>query len=138
MTIPLLNTKLYIPQIRTQLLVRQRLEDRLSTGRTCKLTLVSAPAGFGKTTLLSSWIRDQETDQEQIDRQLSVAWVSLDEGDNESVRFLSYLIAALRNIKSGIGESILEMLHTPNPPPIETLLVNLVNELSKNVKLIRK
>ena len=83
---PVLKTKLYIPTLRPALVRRTRLTEALQTGLERPLTLVSAPAGFGKTTLICSWIRECE---------LPAAWLSLEEGDNDPVRFLSYLIAGL-------------------------------------------
>ena len=87
MTIPVLTTKLYIPPIRSSLVPRPRLIDRLNAGLNHKLVLISAPAGFGKTTLVSEWV-----DNPQIENK--VAWLSLDESDNDPVRFLACLIAA--------------------------------------------
>jgi len=105
MPTPLLQTKLYIPQPHPNLVPRPhlvgRLEEGLRQGR--RLTLVSAPAGFGKTTLLAAWARDCGK---------PVAWLSLDESDNDPVRFLAYLVAALQRIEPGIGEGLLENLST--------------------------
>jgi LuxR family maltose regulon positive regulatory protein len=86
--------------------------------------LVSAPAGFGKTTLLLEWLLERSGDQS------SVVWVSLDESDNDPARFLSYLVGALRNVEEGIGEGVLASLRSPEPPPIETLVGALINELA--------
>jgi len=130
-TTPLLKTKLFIPPSKSDLLDRPRLVRRLNEGLGGKLTLISAPAGFGKTTLLTSWIHsDGETLQRSPPLPLA-AWISLDEGDNEPVRFVSYLVAALRNIQPEVGGSTLDILQTPNPPPDEILLVSLINELSE-------
>jgi len=96
----------------------ERLNDGLAKGG--KLTLISAPAGFGKTTLVSEWIA-------QCGR--PAAWLSLDEGDNDLTRFLSYLIAALRTIKAGIGESLLAMLQSHQLTQTETILTTLLNEM---------
>ena len=84
---PLLKTKLYIPPIRSELVLRPRLVDRLGQRdrKSCKLTLVSAPAGYGKTTLLGEWIAHCEL-------RTRVAWVSLDEGDNDPARFWAYVV----------------------------------------------
>ena len=88
---PILQTKLYIPPIRPELVSRPRLIERLNAGLPAgrKLTLVSAPAGFGKTTLVSEWVARCER---------PAAWLSLDEGDNDPTRFLTYLVAALQTL----------------------------------------
>jgi len=131
MSVPILAAKLYITAPRPGIVMRQRLTDRLNEGlaKGGKLTLVSAPAGFGKTTLVSDWIA-------QCGR--PVAWLSLDEGDNDLTRFLSYLIAALQTlaasevegIKAGIGESLLAMLQSPQLPQYEAILTVLLNDMS--------
>ena len=92
----LLTTKLLVPPLRAQLVLRPRLIERLNEGLHGKLTLISAPAGFGKTTLVSEWVAGCERNP--------VAWLSLDEGDNDPTRFLTYLIAALQTIAANIGE----------------------------------
>jgi ATP/maltotriose-dependent transcriptional regulator MalT len=121
MPTPLLTTKLYIPPLRPNVVSRSRLIERLNEGLHRKLTLISAPAGFGKTTLLSAWV-------EGIDRQ--VAWLSLDEGDSDPARFLTYLVAALQTIAPNIGEGVLGVLQSPQPLPIETILTALLNEIT--------
>ena len=105
----LLTTKLYPPQVRSNIVARPRLDDRLNEGMGLKLTLVSAPAGFGKTTLLSDWMVHR-------DGQRPLAWISLEEADNDLSRFLSYLIAALQTIEADIGESVLGALRSPQLP----------------------
>jgi len=97
------------------------LVERLNEGLQRKLTLISAPAGFGKTALVSTWLAGS-------DRQ--VAWLSLDEGDNDPTRFLIYLVAAVRTIAPGIGETLLGVLQSPQPPPTESLLIALLNEIA--------
>lgn len=93
----LLQTKFYIPPARSALVLRSRLIERLNAGLHRKLTLVSAPAGFGKTTLVSEWVADLLS--AAIDGQTpSIAWLSLDESDNDLTRFLTYLIGALQTI----------------------------------------
>ena len=119
----LLTTKLNIPPARPQLVNRPRLIERLQEGLNYNLILVSAPAGFGKTTLVSVWAR-------QIHPQIRTAWVSLDEGDNDPVRFWDYFIAALQKLQPECGESILPLLHSPQPPPAESLLTALINDLA--------
>ena len=107
---PLLTTKFYVPPFRPQVVSRPRLLERLNTGLHRKLTLVSAPPGFGKTTLLSEWVNCCER---------PVAWLSLDEGDNDLARFLAYFAEALQTIEvvretaGAIGESLLTSLRTP-------------------------
>ena len=134
MAAPLLTTKFYIPPVRPGVVSRPRLMERLNAGLlgqsggfACKLTLISAPAGFGKTTLLSEWIHRRGG----VTPPLQVAWVSLDEGDNDPARFWSYFIAALQTIDEGIGESVLAGLQTPQPPPIEIFLTGLINEITR-------
>ena len=90
----ILSTKVYIPPARAELVSRPRLIDRLAEGLTRKLILISAPAGSGKTTLLSDWVGHSE---------LPAAWVSLDESDNDPIRFLTYIVAALKTIDADIG-----------------------------------
>jgi len=121
MSEPLLLTKLYIPQPHQKIVLRPRLIERLKEGMQCKLTLVSAPAGFGKTTLVSNWIAG-------CDR--PVAWLALDERDKDPARFLTYLVAALQNVKPGIGRNLQAILQSPQPLQIEYILTLLINEIS--------
>jgi len=133
MTTPLLTTKLYIPPVRPELVSRPRLIERLNAGLHRKLTLISAPAGFGKTTLVSEWV--SESAREQVGesaRGRPVAWLSLDEGDNDLARFLTYLVAALQTVDAGIGKDVLDMLQSPQLPPLESLLTLLINDLAGN------
>jgi len=109
MPFPLLQTKLYVPPPRPQLVARPAITAKLQMGAACPVTLVAAPAGFGKTTLVSEWIR--QTDQ-------PVAWLSLDEEDNDPGRFLLFLVAALRSVHPSIGEITLAALQAPQLPPI--------------------
>jgi hypothetical protein len=95
MSTPILTTKLYLPPPRPNIVLRPRLVERLNESLHCKLTLISAPAGFGKTTLPSAWVV-------LCDRQ--VAWLSLDDGDSDPTRFLAYLVAALQTIAVTLGE----------------------------------
>src|SRR5215208_451204 len=107
----LVYTKLRPSKARPELVARPRLTAKLERQSGRKLTLISAPAGFGKTTLLVEWLKGR------ADGDHSVAWVSLDEGDNDPVRFLSYLVAALgRTVGEGFGEGILAALRSPEPP----------------------
>src|SRR5215467_15014207 len=100
MSAPILTTKLYVPPPRPKVVFRSRLIERLNEGLRRKLTLISAPAGFGKTTLVSEWVASCER---------PVAWLSLDEGDNDPARFLIYFIAALQSIESNIGAGVLSL-----------------------------
>ncbi|MDQ3603006.1 MAG: LuxR family transcriptional regulator, partial [Actinomycetota bacterium] len=86
-----------------------------------RLTLVSAPAGFGKSTLISEWVAGDER---------PAAWLSLDEGDNDPTRFLAYLLAALQTVEADIGEGVLGALQSPQPPPTESILTALLNEIT--------
>jgi LuxR family maltose regulon positive regulatory protein len=110
----LLQTKLYIPPIRPELVSRPSLIERLNAGLRLgrRLTLICAPAGFGKTTLVSEWVAGCERPS---------AWLSLDEGDNDPTRFLAYLVAALRTIAANIGAGALAALQSPQPPSNESI-----------------
>jgi len=123
MPTPILATKLYIPPIRPKIVLRARLIERLNEGLSagCKLTLISAPAGFGKTTLVSEWVAGC---------QRPVAWLSLDEGDNDPARFLSYFVAALQKIEANIGAGALAALQSPQPPLTESILTNILNDIT--------
>ena len=123
MSPPILATKLYIPPSRPKVVLRPRLIERLNEGLSSgrKLTLISAAAGFGKTTLISEWVADCKR---------PVAWLSLDEGDNDPARFLTYLIAAVQTIVPKIGEGLLAVLQSPQPPPPESILTSLLNEIT--------
>ena len=116
---PFLATKLFIPPPRANAVLRPRLIGQLNEGLHGKLTLISAPAGFGKTTLASEWVASCER---------PVAWLSLDEGDSDLTRFLTYLATALQTIAESIGEGVLGMLQSPQPPPTESILTALLNE----------
>ena len=123
MPTPILATKLYIPPPRPKIVLRPRLIERLNEGLSSgnKLTLISASAGFGKTTLVSEWV---------VGCARPVAWLSLDKGDNDPARFISYLVKALQTIQAGIGEGLLAALQSPQPLQIETILTTLLNEIS--------
>jgi LuxR family maltose regulon positive regulatory protein len=138
MSTTIITTKLYIPPPRPNLIRRPHLWARLTEGQHRKLTLVSAPAGFGKTTLISSWIaglRAEAASQDLIPDRPStsdsrVAWLSLDAQDSDPVRFLTYLVAALQRIDPDLGSGALDLLQSPQPPPIEPLLVTLINQIA--------
>ncbi|MES0361801.1 MAG: LuxR C-terminal-related transcriptional regulator [Anaerolineales bacterium] len=133
MTTSILVTKLFIPPTRPELVPRPRLIERLDRGVHRKLTLISAPAGFGKTTLVTDWLDKLKGEAEkQNQTENRIAWLSLDEGDNDPARFLTYLIAALNRVEGGkftIGEEALGMLQSPQPPPTESVLTPLINEI---------
>jgi LuxR family maltose regulon positive regulatory protein len=120
---PLLETKLYIPRLRRRLITRPRLSERLSRGRESKLTLVSAPAGFGKTTLLAEWLAADPASER------ATAWLSLDPSDNQAASFWPYLIAALRTVVAEVGATALSLLGSPQEP-ITAVLATLLNDLS--------
>ncbi|MCA9931138.1 MAG: hypothetical protein KC419_21785, partial [Anaerolineales bacterium] len=117
----LLQTKLYVPRLRPSLVPRPHLVEKLNSGLAGKLTLISAPAGFGKTTLVSEWIADCER---------PFAWYSLDERDGDLTRFLTYLIAALQTLMPAIGKKILGMLELPEPASTDSILTTLINEMA--------
>jgi LuxR family maltose regulon positive regulatory protein len=117
---PLLATKLFVPPLRPSRVPRPRLVTQLSQGLGRKLTLVSAPAGFGKTTLVADWLQ-------QVERPF--AWLSLDEGDDEPARFLAYLGAALGRIHDDWGRLVEMALHAPQPPALQAVVATLINEM---------
>ena len=119
---PLLETKLHVPRRRGDLVARPRLSERLSRGAQAALTLVSAPAGFGKTTLLAQWLAATPAPGR------AVAWLSLDERDNDPELFWTYLVGALKAAAKGAGASALGRLQPPQPPG-EAALVTLLNDL---------
>src|SRR5213082_3355089 len=124
MPTPILATKLYLPRLRPNVVSRPRLLERLNEGLHHKLILISAPAGFGKTTLVSEWVEGIERPRART------AWLSLDEGDNDPTRFLTYLVAALQTIAATIGEGVLDVLQSSQPPPTEAILTALLNEIT--------
>ena len=146
MSTPILATKLYIPPPRPKVVLRPRLIVLLNEGLSLsrKLTLISAPAGFGKTTLVSEWVNQKAEGGKQKDElgeavfqpssliihPSKVAWLSLDEGDNEPVRFLVYLIAAVQTIAADLGAGVMAALQSPQPPLIESILMALLNEIT--------
>ena len=119
MATPILASKLYRPPPQPDAVVRARLIEQLNAGLGRKLTLISASAGFGKTTLVSAWAAACGR---------PVAWLSLDAGDGDPARFLTYLIAALQTVMPGIGDGVLASLKSPQPPNIETQLSALLND----------
>jgi LuxR family maltose regulon positive regulatory protein len=116
--------------LRAELVTRPRLIERLNAGLSGKVTLLSAPAGYGKSTLINEWANQTE---------LPIAWLSLDAGDNDPTRFLVYIITALQKIDESIGDDLLGVLNSPQPPPMEallTVLINQVNDISKEIILV--
>ena len=126
MPAPLLQTKFFVPRSRRGLVPRPRLTERLDRGVASTLMIVSAPAGFGKTTLLAEWLAAESVspNSERV-----AAWLSLDPGDNDPVTFWTYVVAALQRVAPGVGEDTLTLLHEPQPPPIESVLTTLLNDL---------
>jgi LuxR family maltose regulon positive regulatory protein len=120
---PLLLTKLSVPFVRPSLVARPGLSEKLDEGLGRKLTLLSAPAGFGKTTLLSTWIGEFSNDGRPI------AWLSLDSGDNDPARFWRYFVTAIDQLKPGSGQTALALLGSPQAPPINAILTIVLNEL---------
>ena len=118
---PLLATKLHVPRPRRKLVSRPGLIKHIQEGIQGPLTLVSAPAGFGKTTLLAQWVAESG---------MPVAWLSLEPQDNEPLRFLSYVIAAMQQLDPDMGTTALSLLQSPLPVPPERVLVALTNELA--------
>lgn len=117
----LLRTKLFIPRSRPGRVARPRLVERLNAGMDRKLTLIAAPAGFGKTTLLSEWIPQSPR---------CVTWLSLDADDNDPATFWIYVIASLQQIHRGLGASALALLQSPEPPATTSIVTSLINEIA--------
>lgn len=117
----LLGTKLYIPATRTDIVRRSRLTELLNSSVNRKLTLVSAPAGFGKTTLMSEWIPQSRR---------CVTWLSLDRNDNEPVRFWMYVVGALQSLDETLGGNTLLLLQSPEPQQLDTVISRLINEIT--------
>jgi LuxR family maltose regulon positive regulatory protein len=122
MSSPILATKLFLPRPRAQRVHRRRLSDQMNARLPLRLTLVSAPAGSGKTTLVSEWAAASDR---------PIAWLSLDEADGDPRRFLAYLVSALQTVEPNLCESILGRLQSPEPPPTDLVLAELVNEIAQ-------
>lgn len=123
---PFLTTKLLVPTTRADIITRQHLIDLLKQSLSRKITVVSAPAGFGKTTLIGDWINQQK---------VSAAWLTLDEIDNDPIRFLSYFVKALQKIDPNFGETILEILQSTQAQINEPLLTALINEIASAISI---
>src|ERR671910_1425337 len=121
----LVTTKVRVPRTRPELVPRPRLREALVRNEGRRLTLVSAPAGFGKTTLLSEWLEESSEDGRPV------AWLSLEEADNDPARFLAYVVSALQSaLGEGIGDGVLASLRLPEFPPVEAVVGVLINELA--------
>jgi LuxR family maltose regulon positive regulatory protein len=141
----LLQTKLFIPRLRPSLVPRHRLIEQLNQGKQGKLTLVSAPAGFGKTTLVVAWLEEKRRSEgagEQRSRgknsnyqspisDISACWLSLDENDNSLSRFFTYLIAAVQTVAPKFGSSLLSSLQSAQPQNETAVTQTLINELAQ-------
>ncbi|MBN1317574.1 MAG: hypothetical protein JXA42_18975 [Anaerolineales bacterium] len=127
MDVSLLKPKLYKPPVQPARVLRPRLIERLNNNHYRKLALISAPAGFGKTTLLSDWV-DQSVGP--------AAWLSLDEQDSDPKRFWTYMIASMQTVFPDLGHTTVNLLQAPQPPPVQTLLTPLLNELASFPKTL--
>jgi LuxR family transcriptional regulator, maltose regulon positive regulatory protein len=126
----MLLTKLHIPPASQNIVHRQELYEKLNIGLTRKLILISAPAGFGKTTVVSDWIYQSK---------IPAAWFSLDKGDNDPVNFLSYIISGIQSIQPGFGQAAIKLLNSPNAPSVESnasLLINEIIDINQNFLLV--
>jgi LuxR family maltose regulon positive regulatory protein len=121
MPLPIVGTKITVPPLREDRVLRSQLVEQLNAGLNRKVTLICSPAGFGKTTLLCELATSSDR---------PVVWVTLDEEDNDSTRFMAYLMAAMSTVKQGFGESLYPALQTPKPERMNTLLAALINEIS--------
>jgi LuxR family maltose regulon positive regulatory protein len=120
----LLTIKFYPPHLNQAMVLRPRLIQRINEGTRRKLTLLSAPAGFGKTSLISQWITVS------AGKDKAVAWLSLDEGDSDPTRFWTYLFTAIATTIGGVTNNSLELLRSPRPPSIEAILTPLINNIA--------
>ena len=117
----LLATKLLVPRPPLPFVSRPRLVEQLQQSMKCQLMLIAAPAGFGKTTLLATWLQDTS---------LQPAWISLDSGDDDPTRFWSYTLTALDTARPALSATGLSLLQSPQPPALETILTAVINSLA--------
>ena len=127
---PLLKTKLHIPHRRPDMVPRSRLIKQLNERFLRKLTLIIAPAGYGKTNLASEWIHSLQSETAEATSNYRITWLSLEEADSEPIRFLSYVIAALQQAVPEIGVGALSLFEMAQPPPINTVLNELINDIA--------
>jgi LuxR family maltose regulon positive regulatory protein len=121
---PLIDTKFFVPRLSHPLFLRSRLLPLLDESLRRKLTLVSAPAGYGKTTLLVAWLQSRPKDNPRV------AWLSLEPGDNDPLRFWTYVLTTLDRSSPGVATQALSDLRTEPAPPFETALATLINALA--------
>ncbi len=134
MSRPLLRTKNFIPPLIPKYVARPRLIDKLNQGLPARLTLLAAPAGFGKTTLVSAWIHQMAGEGKAgagLVHPTNVAWLSLDKRDNEPAQFWGYVAAAFETIDPVLAEGLASMLDAPQAPPLEALVTQLINNLAQ-------
>jgi LuxR family maltose regulon positive regulatory protein len=124
----LLSTKIAIPRLRTDIIERTPLINYLKSGLACPLTLISAPAGYGKTTLLAALVQQLDSTD------LQAVWLSLDEGDNDPIRFWTYFISALQTKQPHVGDNVLQTLRSPENSDIQSCLAELINEIIAGCK----
>ena len=129
MTFSIISTKLYFPPMRFKVVARPRLVEKLTAGMRGPLTLISAPVGYGKTTLMSEWHTGSGED-------FPAAWLSLDSNDDDLERFLKYLTAALETIKPGIGSNTAALLNSPQLPPFKAILTTFINDIDKTIEIL--
>src|SRR5205085_6981259 len=131
--VALLSSKLAAPRLPLSLVERSRLLNELDAARTHPLTLISASAGSGKTTLISAWVASsrEERRSQAAEREPALAWLSLEALDNDPIRFWASVIAALRTCLPSVGKTALAMLHSPEAPPLSTILANLLDEIER-------
>lgn len=128
MSAPILATKLFVPTLQGNRVPRRRLITQLDESLERKLTLISAPAGFGKTTLLAEWIEQKDKGPGTKDERY--AWLSLDENDNDPTLFLAYLVAALQTVDQALGETAVSLLQSPQPPSTHLVMGSIINDLA--------